>query len=388
MKTIRFHYFLILPLLLFSLSAGAQEEVKAVKGSLHNDEFHTAYTPSFENDGVHKPVKNVILMIGDGMGLAHVAAAMYANHGELTITNLRTIGLVRTQSANDFTTDSAASGTAYATGKKTNNKAIGVDTEGNPSANLTEKLSALGYHTGVLTTDDMDGATPSAFYAHQPDRGMSNEILGDLPGSRLTFFGGGSRQEVDKLRPELWQELKKAGFTVVGDVKDKSASSAPRLGVLPDAKYTASVSKNRGDFLPRTTAFALDFLAGKGGEGFFIMIEGARIDKSSHDNDFKSAVQETLDFDLAVEAAIRFAEHDGQTLVIISADHETGGVTLSSKGDVAKGEVRGVFASRGHTPVMVPLYAYGPHSDVFAGVQENSDVSNKIYELLSAGKKK
>ena len=115
------------------------------------------------------------------------------------------------------------------------------------------------------------------------------------------------------------------------------------------------------------------------------MIEGARIDKEEHKNNYQGMVDETLDFDKAIEAAIRFAEKDGHTLVIISADHETGGVTLSM-GVPEEGLIQGVFASRGHTPIMVPLFAYGPHSRDFSGTQENSDVSNKIFSLLT-GKK-
>ena len=115
------------------------------------------------------------------------------------------------------------------------------------------------------------------------------------------------------------------------------------------------------------------------------MVEGARIDKSAHNNDFKGVVGEVLDFDQAVEAAIRFAEKDGHTLVIISADHETGALSLGN-GHIADGKLTGNFSTKGHTSIMVPLYAYGPWSDLFTGVQENSDVSNKIYELLTKGK--
>lgn len=376
-------FLLIVLLLSFTLSSVVGQD-KQPGGSVKNKDYHQSYTPSFENDGTRDQIRNVILMIGDGMGLSHIATAMYANQGSLTITNLRAIGFVRTQSADNFTTDSAASGTAYSTGQKTKNGAIGVDPLGVVIQNLPERLSPLGYFCGVITTDDMDGATPSAFYAHQLERGMSADILGDLPSSKLAFFAGGSQERVQSKRPELFKELSKAGYTVVENVSDSKAASAPKLGILPAAKQTQSFKDGRGDFLPATTAFALPYLASKGGKGFFIMIEGARIDKSSHDNDFKSVVEETLDFDKAVEEAIRFAEKDGHTLVIISADHETGGLSMSSQGNISKGEVGGYFRSGGHSPVMVPLFAYGPGSYMFLGVQENSDVSNKIYQILSS----
>lgn len=116
------------------------------------------------------------------------------------------------------------------------------------------------------------------------------------------------------------------------------------------------------------------------------MIEGARIDKSSHQNDYQAVLREVLDFDKAIEIAIRFAEKDGNTLVVISADHETGALSLSG-GDMKRGKIEGIFVSGGHTPIMVPLFAYGPQSHLFTGVQENSDVSNKIYSIFQNKKK-
>ena len=112
------------------------------------------------------------------------------------------------------------------------------------------------------------------------------------------------------------------------------------------------------------------------------MVEGARIDKSAHSNDYSTVVREVLDFDKAVEAAIRFAEKDENTLVIISADHETGALALRD-GNIKEGKMKAMFVSKGHTPIMVPLFAYGPQSKLFGGVQENSDVSNKILQLLA-----
>ena len=155
------------------------KEKTEAPSSYQNTEFQTAYTPSYKNDGLNKPVKNVILLIGDGMGLAQTTAGMYANHNALTITNLRNIGLVKTFSLSNFITDSAASGTAYATGKKTKNGCIGVDSLGNEMPNMTEILAPLGYATGIITTDKISGATPSAFYAHQIKRSMTKEC--DLP---------------------------------------------------------------------------------------------------------------------------------------------------------------------------------------------------------------
>lgn len=379
-------HFKLMTLLVFfaasCLSLSAQPGRPAV-GEISDVVKHETFTPSFEKDGADTKPMNVILMIGDGMGLAHLSAGMYANGGELTITNLKTTGWARTQSANDFTTDSAASGTAYACGVKTHNGAIGVDKDNNPVANLPEKLAENGIVSGIVTTDSMDGATPSAFFAHQPDRNMSAAIWADFADASVIFFAGGSWEKYQTLDSKTIKAIEDR-YHVTSTLDDKKASKAKRLGYLPPESETASVSAGRGDFLPATTSYAIEFLQSKAGKdkGFFLMVEGARIDKSSHGNDFPSTVKEVLDFDQAVEAAVRFAEKDGNTLVIISADHETGALSLRG-GDPSKGNVKGSFASGAHTGIPVPLFAYGPGSQYFMGVQENSDVSNKIAELLS-----
>lgn len=351
----------------------------ARKGEIEGVTPHETYLPSFKKDGSRGKIKNVILMIGDGMGLGAVNAGMYANGGSLTLTNLRTVGFVRTQSASDFTTDSAASGTAYATGVKTFNGAVGVAPDSTIVSNIVEMLSSKGYSTGILTTDFLDGATPSAFYAHQNARGASMEIWSDLPDSPLNFVSGGCRDAVEALPDQIKNRLY-SNYEVVYGVDGKYSGN--KLCYLPERGECDSVNNpERGDYLPATTDFAIQYLSSLSKKGFFLMVEGARIDKSAHSNDFPAVVREVLDFDKAVEAAIRFAEKDGHTLVIISADHETGALTIR-KGDPSKGKVTGVFCSGGHSPMTVPLFAYGPCSDLFMGVQENSDVCNKIKTLL------
>ncbi|WP_106832312.1 alkaline phosphatase [Parabacteroides pacaensis] len=351
-----------------------------VKGEFKNEDPHPSYTPSFYVDGTDKPVKNVILMIGDGMGLAHICSGMYANQGKLTITNLRTCGFVRTQSSDGFITDSAASGTAYSTGEKTNNGALGMDADGQPVQNLPEKLAPDGYVSGIVTTDNLDGATPAAFFAHQPQRNLSQEIWADMANSPLIFFSAGS-YEMFQEQPKDTQKAIQKKYTILNEPDTKAMEKSERLGYLPDKSKTASVNMNRGDFLPATTQLAIQYLSARSTKGFFLMVEGARIDKSAHQNDYQAVIREVLDFDKAVEAAIRFAEKDGNTLVIISADHETGALALRD-GNIEEGRMKGIFVSKGHTPIMVPLFAYGPQSGKFTGVQENNEVSKKIYQLL------
>ena len=371
----------ILALFCASQVLSAQTENREITAALAESyaELQSTYTPSFKVDGTNAKVRNVILLIGDGMGHGAVNAAMYANGGALTMTNLRTFGLVRTQSADNFTTDSAASGTAYATGQKTNNGFVGMNPARESITNIPEYLTPLGYACGVLSTDDLNGATPAVFYAHQAARGEKEAIWADLPASVLKFASAGTQSTFESM-PLATQDAIRKTFTVVYDPKDPAVAGSERLLYLPE-----SVNLDRGDYLPATTEMAINYLSQRGKKGFFLMIEGARIDKREHSNELPETLAEMLDFDKAVEAAVRFAEQDGHTLVVISADHETG-ATLLTGGDMETGFVRVAFTSKSHTPMMVPLFAYGPHSRDFAGVQENSDVANKILQLLGAKK--
>ena len=180
--------------------------------------------------------------------------------------------------------------------------------------------------------------------------------------------------------------MKKAGFTVLNDYNQiQDNLSAARIGVIAKDADVQPVMNGRGDFLPATVRQAIEFLNGKSKKGFFLMAEGAQIDWGCHNNDVKYTVTEVIDFDKAVSEALKFADQDGQTLVIITADHETGGMTIPN-GDYDQNKVRALYTVGGHTGVMVPLYAYGPHSQDFQGVQENTDVHKKIVELLEKGK--
>jgi len=361
------------------LPLGAQE---IVKGSIEGVPRQGSYHPTFKSDGARRKPVNVILMIGDGNGLAQIASGYFANNSQLTMTNLKYMGLVTTRSATDFTTDSAASGTAYATGQKTYNYAIGVDLAKEPVQNIPEIVSARGIVSGVVSTDKVDGATPAAFFAHQPNRGMVNEIWADLPGSCLSFFSAGDKERFES-RPDSVRKAISEAFTVVNSLDDPRAADAARLGYLPTEVESGYIKDGRTDFLPVTTRYAIDFLKDRSARkrGFFLMVEGARIDKAAHANDFESMVQEVLDFDKAVAEAIKFADADGNTLVIVSADHETGALTIAD-GNPTRGEVSGTFVATWHTAVPVPIFAYGPHAQDFMGIQGNDEVAQKIIDLL------
>ncbi len=342
------------------------------------------YAPLYRNDGANKKVKNVILMVGDGMGLAHMTSALHANRGALTIANMRHIGLVKTQSQNRYITDSAASGTAYATGYKTDNGKIGVDSENNPLSNMTEILAARGYTTGIITTDKIVGATPSAFYAHQRHRSMNAEILSDLIKTHALFIAGSGIELFDnpKVGGGKLDSLRAAGFGVIHDFKSLPSVTEDKIALIANKRDAEWVQNGRDtDYLRYVTEFAIDFLDSKAEKGFFMMVEGAEIDHAAHAGNTEGVIRETLDFDKAVAEALRFADENGETLVIVVADHETGGMALGD-GDIATGNVQGRFTTGGHSAILVPVYAYGPQSSNFCGVIDNTEIFKKILSAL------
>ena len=354
-----------------------------VNGSIKGVPRQGSYQPTYKSDGANKKPLNIILMIGDGTGLAQIASGYFANNNQLTVMNLKHLGLVTTRSATDFTTDSAASGTAYACGIKTFNYAIGVDLAKNPAPNIPEIVAKKGIVSGVVSTDALDGATPAAFFAHQPNRGMANEIWADLPESELIFFAAGDKERFES-RPDSTQKAVKEVFTVVDNLNDPAYAKVARLGYLPTKVEAGYIVDGRTDFLPKSARYAMDFLKDHSNrkKGFFLMVEGARIDKACHANQFESMVKEMLDFDKAIAEAIKFADEDGNTLVIISADHETGGLAVA-EGNPARGEASGNYVYTWHSAIPVPLFAYGPHAQDFMGVQGNEEVGQKIINLLT-----
>lgn len=345
---------------------------------------HAVYTPTFQWDGSHQRVKNVILIIGDGMGLAQISAGVFAGGNQSTLTQLKNIGFSKTQSADDFTTDSAAGGTAMATGIKAKNRAIGVDGVGQPVANLPEMLDKQGYVSGIVSTDELTGATPAAFYAHQPDRGMTKEIAADILQSPASLFIGGGRATFFDTELGIGAGLQSCGFFLADDLADLSKSKSGKAAFLATDEALPAKQDGRGDFLPAAMNAALEFLEAKR-KPFFLMVEGAFIDWGGHANNVGMVVEETLDLDLTIANALRFADEHKGTLVIVTADHETGGLSLP-QGDVSRRQIEGQFYSTDHTGIMVPVFAYGPGSDAFRGVYENTEICNRILKLLSGGK--
>jgi alkaline phosphatase len=336
------------------------------------------YQPTFQVDGNKSAVKNIIFMIGDGNGLAQISASLYANGQQLTLAYLKHMGLIKTHSADDFTTDSAAAGTALATGNKVKNRSIGINPDGSKGENLPEYLQQYRYLTGIVTTDYVTGATPAAFYAHQSDRDMVKEISADLVKSPLNLFIGGGEKNFSQ--NNQLQKLLASGFYLVDSLAQIGSIKEKKAGYFAAEEGLPTKSNGRGDYLSRATTQAISFLS-KDGHPFFLMVEGAMIDSGGHNNDTETVIEEGIDFDQALAEALKFADKDGQTLVIITADHETGGITIP-QGNVNQNQVELEFETEDHTGILVPIFAYGPHSDEFRGIFDNTDVFHKITEII------
>jgi alkaline phosphatase len=347
---------------------------KLDQNSYTEEKEREVYLPAYAMDQSSRP-KNIILMIGDGNGLAQISAAMIANQGQLSLTNIKDIGLVKTSSADDLVTDSAAGGTAMATGTKANNRAIGVDPGGKNCRNLIEILSDNGYNTAIITTDAISGATPAAFYAHTHERDDTDAILEDLKQSGVDFFISGGQAREDVLSEVF----------VTKTVEEFEDFDQPTAVYFGDNKMP-SVKNGREDFLPMMTTKALHLLSNEEAP-FFLVIEGAQIDNGGHDNDISTIINEMLDFDQVIGEALQFADLDKNTLIIITADHETGGLGIAG-GDTSKGMVRADFLSVDHSGIMVPLFAYGPQSQEFRGFFENTLIFTKILAALGISKNK
>ena len=258
-----------------------------------------------------------------------------------------------------------------ATGKKTRNRYIGTDSDGNALANIPELLKAKGYNTGVITTDEITGATPSAFYAHQNERDMTKEIGADFLKSTLNLAVGGGKNRF----------IGQTQFTEAHSPSELANSNAEQVVMWLSEGSVSSVLKGRKPILPESVAAGLSFLQSKN-KPFFLMVEGAQIDSGGHNNSAGTIITEGIDFDKAIAEALKFADQNEGTLVVITADHETGSFSLPH-GNLKTKTVEGDFGTDDHSGIMVPVFSYGPRSKEFTGVYENNEIFHKIMKVLS-----
>lgn len=326
-------------------------------------------------------VKNIIFLIGDGMGVSQVYAGMTANYGHLALEKCKHIGFIKTHSSNNYITDSAASDTALACGKKTKNGMIGMGPDSTSLKTILEIAEENGLSTGLISTSSITHATPASFIAHEVNRNNYEAIASDFLKTDIDLFIGGGRDHFTNRKDEqdLISELEANGYTVLYSLEEIEHFDGGKLAGLTAALHNPKYTEGRDNMLPVSVQTAARVLS-KNERGFFLMAEGSMIDWGAHANETDYVTAEMIDFDRAIAIALEFAEKDGQTLVVITADHETGGMALAG-GDLQTGRVEGAFATKGHTGVMVPVFAYGPGAERFMGIYENTEIFTRFVEL-------
>ena len=336
---------------------------------------------------------NIIFLIGDGMGLSQLSSAYFYSESEPNFSRFPVIGLSKTRSGSHKITDSAAGATAFSIGKKTYNGAIGVDMDTNAVVTITEELSSMGWATGYVSTSSITHATPASFYAHVPSRIMQEEIAKQLVYSGVNFFaGGGYNWFINRSDSvDYTDTLKTNGFFLdTNSILTIADSSFDKWAYLlaPDGLQPKHLG--RDDFLSQATEKAIQFLDAKGSP-FFLVIEGSQIDWGGHANIGEYVIQETLDFDKAVGVALDYAQKHENTLVVVTADHETGGFTLAGEQNVGPfmtisrdyNSLVPSFSTGGHSCAMVPVFAYGKSAKLFSGVYENTNIYSIFKEIVS-----
>lgn len=325
--------------------------------------------------------KNIIFLIGDGMGLTHITAASIAKKDGLALETFQHIGLVKTYSTK-LITDSAAGATAMATGFKTYNGAISVDINQKKLKTIIEYAEENNWLTGIVTTATVTHATPACFYGHQTKRSNVNRELAAefLTKNIEVLMGGGWTYFKDGIDGrDLIDEAQKKGYFVTDNIEQVGDYCPERMICLISPGLPPKL-KERGDFLPLAIQKSIEILSYKK-TNFFLMVEGAQIDWGGHQNNSDYLIQEMLDFDRTIQKALDFAQKDKNTLVVVTADHETGGYSIVG-GSHKEGKVEGKFTTDYHTATMVPIFAYGPGAESFTGVMDNTEIFFKLKLLM------
>lgn len=337
-------------------------------------------------------VRNIIFMIGDGMGLPHITAlSLEQEYAPTQMERAHYTGIQKTYSANNRITDSAAAGTALATGEKTDNAKIGIAPDGRELESVLKVAQKRGKATGIVVTFAPTDATPAAFVAHTGDRDTHETTALQYLDSEIDVIAGSCRHYFDRREDgrDLIAEMCAEGYAFAPDREALLATTkAPLLALFPyeAIPYVALDSLGtRGDYLTESTRKAIELLEGTEKDGFFLMVESSYIDWAAHDGKIDQVVAEMRDFDRAVGMAYDYADSHPGTLVIVTGDHETGGLTLvSPTGDYKAGDwnVKYGFSTDGHSGTFVPVFAYGAGAENFTGVMENTDIAKRLKELM------
>ncbi len=329
-----------------------------------------------------KPVKNIVLIVGDGMGISQVSASMYARDNVSVFEQFPVSGLIKTHSSDRLITDSASGATAFSTGKKTYNGAIAMDVNRQPLYTIFQEAADRGYSTGVVVTSTITHATPAAFYAHNESRNHYEAIAADLAVSELQVAIGYGREQFTERadRRNLIPVMEERGFALSDRLEDVRVRRNQRQLVLLPGIDPPPFDQRPKDFLKRASLLALEQLSASR-KPFILVVEGSQIDWAGHANDQEYLLGEMADFEESVAAILDWAMNDRNTLVVVTSDHETGAYSITQELSESPG-FSGSFASGQHSATMVPVFAAGPAATLFSGMYDNTDIHSKMRRAL------
>ncbi|WP_437371782.1 alkaline phosphatase [Maribacter litoralis] len=334
---------------------------------------------------------NIILMIGDGMGVPQISTAFYFEDQTSNFERFKSIGFHKSSSTSHWITDSAAGATAFSIGEKTYKRAIGVSADTVPKETILEKLQDKGYKTGLISLTSLTHATPASFYAHVKDRDMHEEIAEQLVVSNVDFFAGGGRKYFNQRKDakNLFLELANRQYNVDTLALSKSNASAKNAFILTEEGLPSKID-GRGDFLKEATENALHYFD-QANQPFFMMIEGSYIDWGGHAENAEMVISEVSDFDRTLGAVLDFVESHPNTLLVVTADHETGGVSVgkfyetdkeSGKKTEVPQKVGVYFNTDQHSGELIPVFAKGKGAHNFQGIYENSEIYHHMMKVI------
>jgi alkaline phosphatase len=335
-----------------------------------------------ENARSLRKQRNIILFIGDGMGPAQVYAAMTVSNNHLFLEDFPYSGFSMTYSSDKYITDSAAGGTAIASGTKTKNGMIGVGPDSTVVQSIMEIAKKNGLSTGLISTTAITHATPASFVAHNAGRGNYEDIAKDFMNNTIDVFIGGGLNHFKNRKDgvDLTAKLAENGYDVAYTLDEMKNSGSNKLAALLAPVDMPKESEGRGTMLEDATGKAIEILS-RNKNGFILMVEGSFIDFGGHAKDINYVTSELIDMDKAIGVAMNFAKSDGNTTVIVTADHETGGLTLTD-GNISEHKVKAEFSTMGHTAVMVPVFSFGPGAENFSGIHDNTFFFGEFIDLL------
>lgn len=320
------------------------------------------------------------------MGLPQITGAMYMNDNVSVFERFKNIGFHKSNSSDNLVTDSAAGATAFASGVKTYNGAIGVDARKESVPTLLEMAEQKQMATGLVASSSITHATPAAFIAHVSGREQMEVIAADFLNTPIDLFIGGgmdyfSRRKTDER--DLVDELIAKGYSISNfinqDIQQLDITTDKNIGYFTANGEPLPVTQGRDYLLPATSK-AIEFLDERSPNGFFLMIEGSQIDWGGHANDANYVVKEMHEFEKIVAAVLDFASRDQSTLVIVTGDHETGGFAVQPGSNL--NDIQVAFTTKSHTALMIPVFAEGPGAEAFRGIYENTAIFDKIKAAL------